>query len=77
MSVLETVTGIITEMTKREPGEVSPESTISELANDSLQLFELFLRLEQEAGGALTYEEVAHIETVQDVVSFLEARKKT
>lgn len=77
MPMTDAVIKIIAEMTARNPEDITPDHSIAELAHDSIQLFELFLRLEKEAGGSLTYEEVAHIETVKDVVSFLEARQVT
>ncbi len=59
------------------PKEVINEDTkLSDIAHDSIKLFELFIRLESEMKGTLTYDEVAHIESVGDVIRFIDLNKK-
>lgn len=70
MTVTEKVIGIIGEMLQISRDDIKEEDLISDLAHDSIKLFELFIRFEKEIGEPLSYEDVMHIETVGDVIAF-------
>lgn len=66
--IIEVIAGVVA----IDPAEITPETKLVDIAKDSIKLFELFIRLENELQGALTYEEIAHIESVGDVILFVE-----
>lgn len=58
-----------------KPREViTLESKIEDLTNDSIQLFELILAFEREFKAEADYTDLMSIETVADVVAYLEKR---
>lgn len=57
---------------KITPDAFTMETALEDLADDSIQLFELVLAFEKEFGMKAKYEELISIETVGDIVSYLE-----
>lgn len=72
MLTKEKVISVMAEMLGVKETSITEESLIVDLAHDSIKLFELFVRFEKELGTDLTYEEVAHIESVADIFAFIE-----
>lgn len=54
--------------------QVSREATIQDLDLDSLDLVEMTMQVEEELGVEIEDEEVADVETIQDVVELLERK---
>jgi acyl carrier protein len=54
---------------------LTPETRLSNVAHDSIKLFELFIRLENEMSGKLTYDQVVTINTISDVVILIDKYK--
>ena len=52
--------------------ELTNEAKLADLVSDSLQLFELLLAFEREFDHMVSYEEVASIETVGEVLAYVE-----
>jgi len=50
---------------------VFDESFLSDLSEDSIQLFELLLAFEQAYGIETTYQDVVHMHTVKDVIQYV------
>ena len=50
---------------------VTETSTLSDLAEDSIQLFELLIAFEKKYEMTATYEEVIDLNTVADVISYV------
>ena len=50
---------------------VTETSTLSDLAADSIQLFELLIAFEKKYEMTATYEEVIDLNTVADVISYV------
>lgn len=50
--------------------EIKPDSKLTDLVNDSIQLFELLVRFEKELDRQISYEEIANLETVGDIINF-------
>lgn len=63
---------VITATLKLNPGAFTMETALEDLADDSIHLFELILAFEKEFGMKAKYEELISIETVGDIVSYLE-----
>ena len=74
MSTKEYIINVIASIVEADPQTITEETKLVDIAHDSIKLFELFIRLESELQGALTYDEVAHIESVGDVVRFMDVR---
>ena len=69
------VTEAIAAVAGRPPAEISTETRLSELGFDSLMWVELAAALEQLDGGHPDADELAHCETVADVVALAKAPK--
>jgi acyl carrier protein len=55
--------------------EVTPEAVfVDDLGADSLDLVELIMAMEEEFGFEIADEEAEKLRTVQDVISFIQAR---
>ena len=67
------IISIIADIVNVDKKEITTETKLTDVAHDSIKLFELFIKLENELQGTLTYEEVAHIESVGDVIRLVEA----
>ncbi len=72
MSSKDYIISIISEVVNLPKETITTETKLVDIAEDSIKLFELFIRLENELKGTLTYEEVAHIESVGDVIHFVD-----
>ena len=72
-STLETIRGIIVEQLGVEPEEVTMEATFrDDLKADSLDLVELIMAFEEEFGGDISDEVAQGLESVGDVVKYLD-----
>lgn len=72
MDVRDFVFAVIAETLDIPLAVIRDDSKIVDLANDSIKLFELLIRLENLLGHRVNYESIAHIETVGDVIAYIE-----
>ena len=72
--LFETISKIISERTDCDVAAVKPESTFVELGIDSLDTVELLMSLEDEIGIEIELDQ--KVETVQDLVDFIESKKQ-
>ena len=72
--LFETIAKIISERTDCDVAAVKPESTFVELVIDSLDTVELLMSLEDEIGIEIELDQ--KVETVQDLVDFIESKKQ-
>ncbi|MBQ1928448.1 MAG: acyl carrier protein [Acutalibacteraceae bacterium] len=72
--LFETIAKIISERTDCDVAAVKPESTFVELGIDSLDTVELLMSLEDEIGIEIELDQ--KVETVQDLVDFIESKKQ-
>ncbi|MDD2901367.1 MAG: acyl carrier protein [Syntrophales bacterium] len=71
----EKVIDIIVDKLGVERSEVTPEAVfVDDLGADSLDLVELIMAMEEEFGFEIADEEAEKMRTVQDVISFIQAR---
>lgn len=71
--MLEKIREVLGETLSIEPGDVTPEASFREdLGIDSLDLFELVLKLEDEYGFEIPAEELEKIKTVGDFLKYLD-----
>jgi len=71
------VKGIIVDLLGIEESKVTPESRFREdLEADSLDLVELIMAFEEKYGGEISDEEAQKIQSVGDIVSYIEANMK-
>ena len=69
------VIDIIVDKLGVERSEVTPEAVfVDDLGADSLDLVELIMAMEEEFGFEIADEEAEKMRTVQDVISFIQAR---
>jgi len=69
------VIDIIVDKLGVERSEVVPEAVfVDDLGADSLDLVELIMAMEEEFGFEIADEEAEKLRTVQDVISFIQAR---
>ena len=69
------VIDIIVDKLGVERSEVTPEAVfVDDLGADSLDLVELIMAMEEEFGFEIADEEAEKLRTVQDVISFIQAR---
>lgn len=54
--------------------EIKPETTLTSLVTDSLEMTDLILAVEAEFGSPIPYEKMSNIFTVGDLISSLEPR---
>ncbi len=74
-SIFERVRAIIVEQLDVDPEEVTLEARFKDdLDADSLDLVELIMAFEEAFGGEISDEEAQKLETVGDVVRFLETQ---
>jgi acyl carrier protein len=75
MGTFEKVKAIIVDQLGVDADDVTMEASFREdLEADSLDLVELIMAFEEEFGGSISDEDAQKIATVNDAVSFLEAR---
>ena len=70
MELRAAIVGIIADSLKREPGSITEQSRLVDIAEDSIAIFELLVRFEQLLGRTIAYDDIAHIETVGDIIDF-------
>ncbi|MFZ5453455.1 MAG: acyl carrier protein [Thermodesulfobacteriota bacterium] len=71
----EKVIDIIVDKLGVDRAEVTPEAVfVDDLGADSLDLVELIMAMEEEFGFEIADEEAEKMRTVQDVISFIQAR---
>ncbi len=69
------VIDIIVDKLGVDRAEVTPEAVfVDDLGADSLDLVELIMAMEEEFGFEIADEEAEKLRTVQDVISFIQAR---
>ena len=69
---------IIAEQLSAEPDKITPEtSIIDDLGADSLDVVELVMALEEKFGIEIPDEDAEKINTVGDIVSYVEANKSS
>ena len=69
------VIDIIVDKLGVDRSEVTPEAVfVDDLGADSLDLVELIMAMEEEFGFEIADEEAEKMRTVQDVISFIQAR---
>jgi acyl carrier protein len=69
------VIDIIVDKLGVDRSEVTPEAVfVDDLGADSLDLVELIMAMEEEFGFEIADEEAEKLRTVQDVISFVQAR---
>jgi acyl carrier protein len=74
-AIEEKVIDIIVDKLGVERSEVTPEAVfVDDLGADSLDLVELIMAMEEEFGFEIADEDAEKMRTVQDVISFIQAR---
>ena len=74
--MLEQIKKIVAENLNVEEDEITLESSFKEdLKADSLDLFEMVMALEEEFDMEIPSEDLEQLETVQDVVNYIENHK--
>ncbi len=74
--MFEQIKAIIAEQLSAEPDKITPEtSIIDDLGADSLDVVELVMALEEKFGLEIPDEDAEKINTVSDIVSYVEAHK--
>ncbi len=75
-AVEDKVIDIIVDKLGVERSEVTPEAVfVDDLGADSLDLVELIMAMEEEFGFEIADDEAEKLRTVQDVISFVQARQ--
>lgn len=69
----EKVRELIARILKKEPGDIALTTKIDDLAEDSIALFTLISAFEKEFSVETEYKELINIETVGDIVHYLES----
>lgn len=70
----ETVLEVIGRVLKIDPATIRLDDMIENLAEDSVQLFSLILAFEQEYRLTVNYDELVEIETVGDIVAYIDRK---
>lgn len=71
MNTKEFVFSIIAQTFEIPVSGIFEHQRLVDVAPDSIKLFELLMRMERELGRSIKYEEIAHIETVGDIIATL------
>lgn len=72
MNTYDTIVEIISEKMDVDPEEITGASTFESLSIDSLDMVEIVMDLENEFN--IEMEETEDLQTIQDLVSYIEAR---
>ena len=70
--VYDKIVAIIAEKLEMDPAEIKPESSFNDMQVDSLYMVEIMLSIEEEFD--LVIEDASSLETVADLVAYVEAR---
>ncbi len=71
--VYDKIVAIIAEKLEIDPAEIKPESSFNDMQVDSLYMVEIMLSIEDEFGVVI--EDASDLETVSDLVEYVEARQ--
>jgi len=75
MDVREKALGIIAEISGKEVAEISPDhALVGDLGIDSPKALQLLVEIEETLGIEISDEEAARMDSVKDVLSYLEQR---
>lgn len=73
--MLEKITELLVDQLGVDAEEVKPEASFKEdLGADSLDLFEMVMNLEEEYGIEVPAEELENIETIGDMIEYMESK---
>ena len=72
MDIFEKVRSLISEQLDIDEDKITPETTFEDIDADSLDVVELVMALEEEFDLEIADEEVEKIQTVGDVVGYIE-----
>jgi acyl carrier protein len=76
-SIFDQVKEVIVEQLNVSPEEVKPEANfVNDLGADSLDVVEMIMALEERFGIEIPDSEAEKIQTVQDVVNYIEQHKQ-
>jgi len=77
MALFEEVKEVIVEQLNVNPDEIKPESKfVEDLGADSLDVVEMIMALEEKFGIEIPDSEAEKIQTVQDVVDYIQKAKE-
>lgn len=65
---------IVSQSLALAPAQVTPSARLEDLARDSVELFGLILAFEQDFNAQVQYEDLVHIETVGDIIQYVERK---
>ena len=71
MDVRDTIINVISDTLKVPRADVHDTSKLVDIAKDSILLFELLIELEKTFHHHVKYDDIAHIETVGDVIAYI------
>ena len=66
------VVDVIVKTLAIEKESVNSQSKVEELCKDSIQIFSLIMAFEKEYGRKIEYDDIVKIETVGDIVKYVE-----
>lgn len=72
MELSDLVIGIIAETLHVPRADIRADSKLIDIAADSIALFELLIAFEKTLGHHVQYDDIAHIETVGDIIAYAE-----
>lgn len=76
MAHLDDIKEVVVEQLSVNPDEVKPDAKfVEDLGADSLDVVELIMALEEKFGVDIPDDEAEKIQTVQDVVDYIESRQ--
>ena len=71
MDVRDTTIAVIADTLHLPRTEVQDASKLVDIAKDSILLFELLIQLEKTFDYHVKYDDIAHIETVGDIIAYI------
>lgn len=74
MSVQDKVKEIVAQQLEVDINNLTPETTFEEIDADSLDIVELVMALEEEFELEISDQEIENIQTVGDVIKFIESK---